>query len=158
LARGLAASGAEVTLVARGAHLAALRRDGLTLIERDGSARQHRLAVLERAADAGPQDLLVLAMKRTRSSRSCPTWPACCMTRPSCCPCRTGIPWWYFQHHGGPHEGRRVEPWIRAHDRRGHRARAHRWLRRLSRVRARRARVIRHVEGERFPLGELDAR
>jgi len=153
----LASSGAEVTLVARGAHLAALRRDGLTLIERDGSARQHQLAALERAADAGPQDLLVLAMKAHQVEPIVPDLGSVLHDETVVLPMQNGIPWWYFQRHGGPHEGRRVQ----AVDPRGTIAAAIAPERIVGCVVYPACElvapgVIRHVEGERFPLGELD--
>src|SRR4051812_27575578 len=60
----LAGSGADVVLVARGAHLEAIRRDGLLLREADGDSR-HRLSAHPAPAgvDWRPGDVAVLAVK-----------------------------------------------------------------------------------------------
>ena len=158
--RAPGARGADVTLVARGPHLAALRRDGLTLVERDGSRSVHRIAVggahrrgrASRTWSSSP-------LKATQlEAASRPSFPRSSTRDTVVVPMQNGIPWWYFQRHGGAHEGRRVAAVDPArHDRRRHRRRAHRGLRRLSRrARSLRPGVMRHVEGERFPLGELD--
>lgn len=153
----LAASGAEVTLVARGAHLAALRRDGLTLIERDGSARQHQLAALERAADAGRQDLLVLAMKAHQVEPIVPDLGSVLHDETVVLPMQNGIPWWYFQSHAGEHTGlhlERVDPGgaITAA------IPADRVVASIAYFATEIAEpgVIRHIEGNRLSLGEPD--
>ena len=74
-------------------------------------------------------------------------------------PMQNGIPYWYFQKHGGPHEGTRV-------------ARVDPQGRIAAGIEADRVLgcivypasvlvapgVVRHIEGDRFPLGELDGR
>ncbi len=70
---------------------------------------------------------------------------------------QNGIPWWYFQGHGGPYEGRHVE----AVDPSGVIARTIDPRRIIGTVMYPAAtvaapEVIRHIEGRRFPLGELD--
>ena len=153
----LAGAGAEVTLIARGAHLAALRRDGLTLIERDGAAHKHTLAACERLSDAGRQDVVVLAMKAHQVEPILPELASLLHADTLVVPMQNGIPWWYFQRHGGAHEGRRVH----AVDPRGAIAAAIAPERLIGCVvypacEIVEPGVIRHVEGERFPLGELD--
>jgi 2-dehydropantoate 2-reductase len=153
----LAPSGAEVTLIARGAHLAALQRDGLTLIERDGATHKHTLAVCERLSDAGKQDLVVLAMKAHQVEAILPELASVLHAESAIVPMQNGIPWWYFQRHGGAHEGRRVQ----AVDPRGAITAAIAPERLVGCVVYPACElvapgVIRHVEGERFALGELD--
>jgi 2-dehydropantoate 2-reductase len=58
----LADGGADVTLIARGAHLAALRRDGLTVVEREGTPMS-RLAATDDAAAIGPVDVVLFCVK-----------------------------------------------------------------------------------------------
>ena len=156
LAARLASGPAEVTLIARGAQLAAIERDGLTLIERDGREATHRLRAVERLTAAGPQDCVVLAVKATQvepiADEVARLDPATLVV-----PMQNGIPWWYFQRHGGAHEGRVV----RAVDPDGRLA-ACIDPRRLAGCVVYPAcelaapGVIRHVEGERFALGDLD--
>ena len=58
----LAGAGCEVTLVARGAHGAALRAHGLRVRLPDGSERTHAVGVCEDPRETGIADLVVSAM------------------------------------------------------------------------------------------------
>jgi 2-dehydropantoate 2-reductase len=156
LAARLAASGIEVTLVARGAQLEALRSRGLTLIERDGRQTTHRLEAADRLAHAGPQDYVVLAVKAHQVEPLVED-----LTRlPSSTaivPMQNGIPWWYFQRHGGAREGRPVH----AVDPDGRLAKSIDPAKLVGCVVYPAGElvapgVVRHVEGERFAIGELD--
>ena len=62
LAAKLAAAGADVSVVARGAHLAAIRDNGLTLRTPEG-AHVARLAATDDPASLGPVDAVVVAVK-----------------------------------------------------------------------------------------------
>ena len=60
----LAGAGHEVTVIARGAHLDAIRRSGLKLILEDGSEQVARhLGATDTIRSAGTQDLVILAVK-----------------------------------------------------------------------------------------------
>lgn len=59
----LASAGVDVTFVARGAHLRAMRKDGLRVLSPLGDIYLPRPKVTENAADAGPVDLVILAVK-----------------------------------------------------------------------------------------------
>ena len=59
----LALAGADVTFVARGAHLAAMRAQGLTLETPDGPVHAANIKVVERASDAAAPDFVLLAVK-----------------------------------------------------------------------------------------------
>src|SRR5260221_3619000 len=108
LAAKLAAAGrVDLSLVARGPHLDAIRARGITLIE---GGRQSVHAVNAGAAAAlGPQDYVVLTLK----VHSIP--PALNQIAPLLGPETTvvtmqnGVPWWYFYRAGGAHEGTRIE-------------------------------------------------
>ena len=63
LAARLAQSGEEVTVIARGPHLAAIRANGLKLIEEDGREIVSRIAATDKIADVSEQDLVILGMK-----------------------------------------------------------------------------------------------
>jgi len=64
LAHRLIAGGAEVAVLARGAHLDAIRAQGLTLIEHDGTEEAQRPAIAtDRGAEIGPADLAIFAVK-----------------------------------------------------------------------------------------------
>jgi 2-dehydropantoate 2-reductase len=106
----LAAKGdVDVTLIARGPHLAAMQQDGLRLIEADGTEIVTRPNLVADTRDAGPQDYVVLAVK----AHSIP--PALDAITPLLGPetavvtAQNGVPWWYFHGIEGPHAGRRLE-------------------------------------------------
>ena len=103
----LALAGADVALVARGAHLAALQARGLTLIE-DGVSTTVLVRATDDAMSLGPQDYVILTLK----AHSVP--PVVGQILPLLGPQTTlvsgvnGVPWWYFHRHGGAFEGRRL--------------------------------------------------
>ncbi len=107
LAGRLAKGGAEVSVVARGAHLAAIRANGLRVLVADGDIH-FRPAASADPAELGPQDAVVVCTK-------VPALPAVAagiapLLRPDTPVAfvTNGIPWWYFDRHGGPLEGGRV--------------------------------------------------
>jgi 2-dehydropantoate 2-reductase len=112
LAIRLAKGGAEVSVIARGKHLAAIQARGLEVHAVDGV---HKIAV--QATDdpraIGPVDAVFVTVKA-------PALPAVAegigplLKQDTAVPfVMNGIPWWYFLHLGGPHDGRklpRVDP------------------------------------------------
>src|SRR5262245_11491785 len=54
---------ADVTLIARGAHLAAMRASGIVLISEDGTRRSARCRAVASGAEAGPQDYVFVTLK-----------------------------------------------------------------------------------------------
>jgi 2-dehydropantoate 2-reductase len=154
----LANAGNEVSVIARGAHLAAIRKDGLRLILEDGSERVARnLAATDRISAAGPQDLVILAVKANQVEPIVDELPSLFHETTVLVPMQNGIPWWYFQRHGGPYEGHCV----RAVDPHGRLMNAIDPKRIIGCVVYPAAAlagpgVVRHIEGNRYPLGELD--
>ena len=63
LAARLHHAGENVSIVARGPHLEAIRANGLALMENDGTTITAHVRASDTIADAGPQDLIVLAVK-----------------------------------------------------------------------------------------------
>ncbi|QJR15509.1 ketopantoate reductase family protein [Usitatibacter palustris] len=153
----LSRAGAEVTLIARGAHLAAIRRDGLAIVEASGERKTHRIEAHQRIGDAGAFDVVILAMKATQVRAIVNELPSLLRRDTIIVPMQNGIPFWYFHRHGGAHEGHRVA----TVDPDGAIAAAIAPERIVGCVvypacEITAPGVIRHVEGERFPLGELD--
>jgi len=154
----LSIAGEEVTLIARGAHLDAIRRDGLTLIDAEGKqeiARPSRaVAVVE---EAGPQDVVIVALKAHGVPSIAPSLRSLYDEHTLVVTAQNGIPWWYFRKLGGEHEGRRIE----AVDPEGL-VESHIDVDRVIGAVVYPAAelagpgVVRHVEGDRFSLGELD--
>lgn len=103
----LAEVGADVSLVARGPHLAAMQENGLTLIEGEVS-KTYPVTVSENPADLGPQDYVIVTLK----AHSVP--PVVDKMKPLMGENTTivsgvnGVPWWYFHKTGADLEGTRL--------------------------------------------------
>ncbi len=104
IAAHLALSGrAEVSLVARGAHLDALRGQGLRLLGLAGETRVD-VGASDDSSTLGPQDYVVLALRAPAVTAALPAiamllGPETCLVT-----IQNGIPWWYFHRHGGVFE------------------------------------------------------
>jgi 2-dehydropantoate 2-reductase len=112
LAARLHKAGAEVSVIARGAHLAAIQAKGLTVHAVDG---EHHTPVRASAdsAELGQQDAVFVTV-------TAPALPAVAASIKPLLGIDTpvafvmnGIPWWYFDHLPGPHQGKslpRIDP------------------------------------------------
>ncbi|HYB11333.1 MAG TPA: 2-dehydropantoate 2-reductase [Alphaproteobacteria bacterium] len=107
LAGRLARAGAEVTAVVRNpAHRDAIAQTGLTLVDPSGAAHVVRnLRAVSVCAEAGPQDAVILALKAHQIAGVCPAIRALFGPKTMVLTLQNGIPWWYFQRHGGRFEG-----------------------------------------------------
>jgi len=152
----LAAAGADVSLVARGPHLRAMQERGLTLIE-EGERRTVAVRAAEDPAALGVQDYVVVTLK----AHSVP--PVVARMQPLIGPETTivsgvnGVPWWYFHKIGGPLEGTRLAS-VDPGDAQWRGFGPDRVLGCVVYPAAEVAEpgVIRHIEGNRFSLGEPD--
>lgn len=105
----LAAAGSEVTFIARGANLAAIRSQGMKLILEDGSEiRADGARACEKMSDAGPQDVVLLTVKAHQVGAMVAELRHLLHERTSIVTMQNGIPWWYFHKHGGALEGKPV--------------------------------------------------
>jgi 2-dehydropantoate 2-reductase len=105
----LAEAGETVSLIARGPHLAAIRAGGLKLVAEDGSEAVARVAATDRIAEAGPQDLVILGMKAHQVAAVVRDLPALFHADTTVMTAQNGIPWWYFMKVAGPYAGTRLE-------------------------------------------------
>ena len=159
LAVKLALAGETVSVIDRGPHLAAIRSKGLHLHWQDGTISKANVKAFDRAAEAGKQDLVVLGVKAYDLERVAEDIEDLLGAETMVMTVQNGIPWWYFQKEGGSFDGKRLETL----DPNGILSEEyppgpdHR-LRRLSCRGLAAPGVIEHVEGERFPVGELDGR
>ncbi|MES2258276.1 MAG: 2-dehydropantoate 2-reductase [Pseudomonadota bacterium] len=154
----LALAGEDVTFLVRGANLTAIRNRGIKLITHDG---EEKVATNVRAtndyAEAGPQDIVILALKAHQVDAVAEQVPLLFGPDTVVVTMQNGIPYWYFHKHGGPLEGRQV----RSVDPEGRLATLIPPERVIGCVVYPASElvapgVVRHVEGERFPVGELD--
>ncbi len=154
----LALAGEDVTFMVRGANLEAIGTNGIALIEADG---QKRVAKNVRASNdykaVGPQDVVILAMKAHQVEAVANDVPELFGPETVVVPMQNGIPYWYFFQHGGELANR----WVESVDPNGTLARKIPAERVLGCVVYPASEllapgVVRHTEGERLPLGELD--
>ncbi len=154
----LALSGNDVTLIARGPHLDAIKKKGLKLVTKDGSEYVARdLKATSEIGEAGPQDVVILAVKAHQIAPIAPALQTMYTPHTAVVTTQNGIPWWYFQRHGGEFDNHCIE----AVDPGGVIAsniEADRIIGSIAYPAAEIAEpgMIRHIEGDRFPIGELD--
>jgi len=150
----LAMAGSEVSLVARGAHLAAIRDNGLKLRDSSGETTV-QVAASDDPSELGTQDVVIVTLKAHSVPAAVDQIGLLCHEQTAIVTAVNGVPWWYFYRLGGEFEGRElatVDPGGRQ------------W-RELGPERAvgcvvypacevPEPGVIEHIDGERFTLGE----
>lgn len=107
LAATLAHGGQDVSLLARGATLAAVRRNGL-LLQRADDTVQVQLPASDNGAELGVQDVVLICTKAQDLPGIVPSLAP--LIGPDTCivPLINGVPWWYFQCLPGRMAGRPV--------------------------------------------------
>ena len=154
----LSLAGEMVTLVDIDTQLHALRQRGLRLLCTDGKENViYPVKATAVYAEAGPQDLVILAVKAYDLLEVARQLQPMMTPETIVLPMQNGVPWWYFHNHGGKYQGRNIE----SVDPGGLIARHIAVERVLGCVVYPAAEivapgVIRHVEGNRIALGELD--
>ena len=153
----LAQAGADVSLVARGPHLAAITDKGLTLIEADRDPVTVKVNASENPADLGLQDYVIVTLKAHSVPAVVPKMQPLIGENTTIVSGVNGVPWWYFHKIGTDLEGTRLETVDPGHTQ---------WDgfgpdRVLGCVVYPAAEVsqpgtIKHIEGNRFSLGEPD--
>jgi 2-dehydropantoate 2-reductase len=154
----LALAGEQVTFMVRGANLAAIRANGVRLVMSDGT---EQVAGHVTASDdyraVGPQDMVILAVKAHQVEALVHEVPKLLGPDTVVVTMQNGIPYWYFYRHGGELAGtvlRSVDPQglIGQHINPGRVIGCVVYP--ASELTA--PGVIHHIEGDRFPVGELD--
>jgi 2-dehydropantoate 2-reductase len=104
----LAAKGADVSLVARGPHLDAIRGRGLELRENGRSMLTHPRAASD-PAEFGEQDFVVVTLKAHSLPAALTQLKPLLGSSTAVVMGVNGVPWWYFYKLGGPYEGLRLK-------------------------------------------------
>ena len=104
----LALQGADVTLIARGPHLAAMQENGLKLIG-DGEEKIADVRAFEDPADAGPQDYVIVTLKAHSVTPIADKFLPLFHDDTAVVWGVNGIPWWYFYGLEGDHADRRID-------------------------------------------------
>ncbi len=108
LAAKLQHAGEDVSVIARGAHLAAIKANGLKLIEEGGNEIVAQVKATDRIAEAGQQDLVILGMKAHQVEAVVVDLKQLYGPDTMVLTAQNGIPWWYFFKVGGGYEGRQL--------------------------------------------------
>ena len=154
----LALAGEDVTLIVRGANLEAIRNNGMKLVMSDGSEYvANRVKATDDYAAAGTQDLVILAMKAHQVESIANDVPKLFGPETAVVTMQNGIPYWYFHRHGGD----LADSIVRSVDPTGVIGRKIPAERVIGCVVYPASEliapgVVKHIEGERFPVGELD--
>ncbi|MDF3074214.1 MAG: 2-dehydropantoate 2-reductase [Alphaproteobacteria bacterium] len=104
----LAKAGVDVTLIARGPHLAAIKANGL-ILQTLGESFTVRPAATDDPAQAGAQDFVFLTIKSNSAPAIAATLKPMLRGDTGVVTAMNGLPFWYFHKQGGPHEGRRLQ-------------------------------------------------
>lgn len=152
----LAFSGEDVYLVARGPHLREMQAHGVKVRSSEGDFEAHPTAT-DDYESIGPVDFVFLTVKAHSLPEVAPKLAPLLGPETTVVSAQNGIPWWYFQNHGGPFDGASIE----SVDPGGVIADAIDPSRIIgcvvypSTVIVQPG-VIEHIEGNRFSIGELD--
>ncbi|HXJ47981.1 MAG TPA: 2-dehydropantoate 2-reductase [Candidatus Acidoferrum sp.] len=152
----LAKGGADVVLIARGPHLKAMRESGLRLVEPGGEATVNVEATDDLAA-VSEVDFVFVTLKAHSVPAVAERLAASLGPGTAVVSAQNGIPWWYFQRHGGELEGTHLET-VDPGGMIGRTIDPERVIGCIvyAATSVEAPGVVRHVEGERFSLGELD--
>jgi ketopantoate reductase len=159
IAAKLALAGNRVTVIDVGPHLAAIKANGLKLEWHDGKVETAKVKAVDKAADAGKQDLVVLAVKAHYLDQVAKDIDHLLDPDTMVLTVQNGLPWWYFQKLGGKYDNKKLE----SLDPTGILTKKIDANRLIGCVVYPAAAVtalgvIHHVEGDRFPVGELDGK
>ncbi len=108
LAVELALAGHEVSAIARGAHLDAIRKNGLKLLI-EGDEKLARINASDDPAAFGHQDFVICALKAHQSHACADMFAPLLGPSTAVVTAMNGVPWWYFYKEGGQFEGRHLD-------------------------------------------------
>ena len=156
LAVRLALSGQQVTCIARGPHLEAMRSEGLRLCSEDRE-EVARVVCTDDPDEIGPQDYVIVALKAYSAHAEADRMAPLLGPDTAVVTAQNGIPWWYFYAHGGEYDGTRiatVDPGNKQWELIGPERAIGCVLYSATEIES--PGVIRHTYGNRFSLGEPD--
>ena len=154
----LALAGEDVTFIVRGANLEAIRKNGMKLVEHDGTEQVARnVKATNNYAEAGVQDMVILAMKAHQLEAVANEVPQLLGPHTSIVTMQNGVPYWYFHKHGGALAGSRLQS-VDPTGLIGEKIPASHVIGCVVYPASELVEpgVVHHIEGDRFPVGELD--
>ena len=152
----IANAGHDVSVIARGPHLAAIKSRGMKLIEENDEFVAENLTATEFVGELGPMDVVLLALKAHQIAPIVNDMSVLFGPNTVIITLQNGIPWWYFQNFVGEYANRVVETvdpgglLFKSID-------PDRLIGCIAYPAATISKpgVIQHIEGNRFPVGEL---
>jgi len=152
----IANAGHDVSVIARGPHLAAIKARGMKLIEENDEFVAKNLTATEFVGELGPMDVVLLALKAHQITPIVNDMSVLLGPNTVIVTLQNGIPWWYFQNFVGDYANRVVETvdpgglLFKSID-------PDRLIGCIAYPAATISKpgVIQHIEGNRFPVGEL---
>jgi len=106
----LSAAGEQVTFIARNRNLEAINARGFRLQLEDGSTlHAPEVRAVQRCADAGPQDTVLLSVKAHQVRDLLPDMTALFGPETTVVTLINGVPWWYFHRLPGPWQGQSLQ-------------------------------------------------
>ncbi len=154
----LALAGEDVTFIVRGANLEAIRKNGMKLVEHDGTEQVARnVKATNNYAEAGVQDMVILAMKAHQLEAVANDVPQLLGPNTSVVTMQNGVPYWYFHKHGGDLADSRLQS-VDPTGLIGEKIPASHVIGCVVYPASELVEpgVVHHIEGDRFPVGELD--
>jgi len=158
IAAALAEAGAQVSLVARGPHLDAIKTSGMVL-RKDGAETVYRIRATDDPSDLGEQDYVITALKAHAVPPLVDRFAPLLAEQTAVVSAVNGIPWWYF--HGARTGTQLDETWLESVDPGGAQWKGFGPRRAIGCVvypacDVPEPGVIQHLSGDRFTLGEPD--
>ena len=152
----IANAGHNVSVIARGPHLAAIKDRGMKLIEENDEFVAENLTATEFVGELGPMDVVLLALKAHQIVPIVNDMSVLLGPNTVIGTLQNGIPWWYFQNFAGDYANRVVETvdpgglLFNSID-------PDRLIGCIAypATTISKPGVIQHIEGNRFPVGEL---
>ncbi len=152
----IANAGQNASVIARGPHLAAIKARGMKLIEENDEFVAENLTATEFVGELGPMDVVLLALKAHQIVPIVNDMSVLLGPNTVIVTLQNGIPWWYFQNFAGDYANRVVETvdpgglLFNSID-------PDRLIGCIAypATTISKPGVIQHIEGNRFPVGEL---
>jgi 2-dehydropantoate 2-reductase len=105
----LSKAGVDVSLIARGPHLAAMQANGLLCKFQDGTEFRAHPTATDDPSSLGVQDYVIVTLKAHQSPGVVDLMQPMLGPDTAVVTSMNGVPWWYFHGQGGEHEGRTLE-------------------------------------------------
>ena len=108
MATALVEGGADVSIVARGPHLAAIKDNGLR-ISIGEEEKSYQVQASDNAADLGPQDYVIIALKAHSVPPIVDKLASLIGPDTAVVTAMNGVPWWFFYNLTGEYENKQLE-------------------------------------------------